>query len=381
VLLDEGDLLDTERLRVSIERIETLGYVAVRGVRLTPSARAPQALDVWFEVEPRPVVRYGLVGGVNGLEGASLTGVLGTVNFFGRGERVFASAQFGEDVTALDLAGSRPYAFGTPWTLGFQVQKERLDLDAVSGRPPYTHDEWAVRAQAQRALGGRATVWAGYALSTVRVEAHEVEMQPAGFGRRRENELSWTVRFDGWDHPWKPLRGLRATGSVQSAVGTVDYAKARARSFALAPLAQRLALGLGAEAGWLAAIGSGQVLPFDERFLLGGETDLRGFDVRSVGPRDGSGTLIGGTRYLVLQGEAHVDVTRWLRAVAFVDAGQAWNAGLSPRVRDLRVSAGAEARFAMPVFRLPVRLIYAKNLARDELHPRSGFHIAIGPLP
>jgi outer membrane protein assembly factor BamA len=238
-----------------------------------------------------------------------------------------------------------------------------------------------VRAQAQRALGGRATVWAGYALSTVRLEAHEVEMQPAGYGRRRQSELSSTVRFDGWDHAWKPLRGLRATGSAQWAVGTVDWAKARARSFALAPLAHRLALGLGAQAGWLAAIGSGQVLPFDERFLLGGETDLRGFDVRSVGPRDGSGTLIGGTRYLVLQGEAHVDVTRWLRAVAFLDAGQAWNAGLSPGVRDLRVSTGAEVRVAMPVFRLPVRLIYAKNLARDEQHPRSGFHIAIGPLP
>ena len=383
VLLDEGDLLDTERLRASIERIEGLGYVTVRGVRLTPSTRTPQALDVWFDVLPRPVVRYGLAGGVNALEGPSLTGVLGTVNLFGRGERAFASAQLGEDVTALDLSASRPHAFGTPWTLGFQAQKDMLQLDAVEGGglPAYTRDEWAVRVQAQRAVGRRWGLWAGYALSTVRLEAHEVAAQPAGFGRRRESELSSTVRFDGWSHPWKPLRGVRATGWAQWAAGTVDYAKARARTFGLAPLGGRSALGLGVEAGWLAGLGSGQVLPFDERFLLGGEADLRGFDARSVGPRDASGALVGGTRYLVLQGEAHVDATRWLRAVAFVDAGQAWTPGSAPGLGDLRVSIGVEARFAMPVFKLPVRLIYARNPSRHALDPRSSYRIAIGPLP
>lgn len=383
LLLDEGDLLDTERLRASIERIEGLGYVTVRGVRLTPSTRTPQALDVWFDVEPRPVVRYGLAGGVNALEGPSLTGVLGAVNFFGRGERVFASAQLGEDVTALDLAASRPYVFGTPWTLGFQAQKDRLERGAVEagGLPAYTRDEWALRVQAQRAVGRRWGVWAGYALSTVRLEAHDVAVQPAGFGRRRESELSSTVRFDGWSHPWKPLRGLRATGWARWAAGTADYAKARARTFGLAPLGGRAALGLGVDAGWLAGLGAAQVLPFDERFLLGGEADLRGFDARSVGPRDTSGALVGGTRYLVLQGEAHVDVTRWLRAVAFVDAGQAWTAGGAPGLGDLGVSAGLEARFAMPVFKLPVRLIYARNPSRHALDPRASYRIAIGPLP
>jgi outer membrane protein assembly factor BamA len=352
-------------------------------VRLTPNTRNPQALDVWFEVEPRPSVRYGLAGGLNALEGPSLTGVLGGVNLFGRGERVFASVQLGENVTALDLAASRPYAFGTPWTLGFQAQKDALELEAVEGGglPPYRRDEWALRVQAQRAIGRRSALWAGYSLSTVRLEAHDVAEQPPGFGRRRESELSSTLRFDGWNHPWKPVRGLRATASTAWAAGTVDYAKARARVFALAPLGGRAALGLGVDAGALASLGSGQVLPFDERFLLGGEGDLRGFDARSVGPRDASGTLSGGTRYVVVRGEAHVDATRWLRAVAFVDTGQAWTPGHAPGLGDLPVSVGVEARFAMPVFKLPVRLIYARNPSRHALDPRSGYRIAIGPLP
>jgi hypothetical protein len=38
-------------------------------------------------------------------------------------------------------------------------------------------------------------------------------------------------------------------------------------------------------------------------------------------------------------------------------------------------------RFALPVFRLPVRLIYAHNPAREPFHPRNKFRVAIGLLP
>jgi outer membrane protein insertion porin family len=382
VLLNEGDLLDTERLRASIERVEGLGYVTVRDVRLAPSAR-PQALDITFEVEPRPVVRYGLAGGINGLEGASLTAMLGTVNLFGRGDRVLGSVQIGQDVTMFDFVASRPYLFGTPWTAGVQAQKQRLEFDAVEGGglPAYTRDEGALRLQAQRRVGRRSQLWAGYSFSTVTLETVEpTDTPPAGFGRRRESELTSTYRFDGWDHSWKPLRGLRATGWADWSAGTVDYFKVRGRAFGLVPLGSRAAVGAGVEAGWLETIGSGQELPFDETFLLGGEMDLRGFDVRTVGPRDASGALIGGTRYAVLQAEAHVDVTSWLRAVAFVDAGHAWREGGWPGLSNLLVSTGAEVRFAVPYFRLPLRLIYAYNARRDDFHPRDKFRVAIGPL-
>jgi outer membrane protein insertion porin family len=383
VLLNEGDLLDTDRLRASIERIEALGYVNVKGVRLAPSAR-PQALDVTFEVEPRPVIRYQLAGGISGLEGVSLTGTLGTVNLLGRGERLFGSAQIGQDVTMFDFSASRPYFLGSAWTLGGQAQRQRLDFEEVqgSGLPAYTRDESALRLQAQRPVGHRSVLWAGYSFAAVTLEtAAPTDTPPEGFGHRRESALSSTFRFDGWDHPWKPRHGARFTASAGWAAGTADYLQARSRTFAFAPLGRRAALGAGAEAGWIGTIGSEQVLPFDETFLLGGETQLRGFDIRSVGPRDAAGTLTGGTRYALMQAEAHLDLTSWLRAVAFVDAGQAWREGGWPGFSEFLVSTGAEVRFALPFVRLPVRLIYAYNPAREEFHRRDKFLVAIAPLP
>jgi outer membrane protein insertion porin family len=378
VLLDEGDLLDTDELGLSVERIAALGYVTVRGVRLTPSERNPLALDITIEVEPRPVVRYSLAGGVNGLEGPSLTGTLGTVNLLGGGERLFASAQIGDDVLAFDVSASRPYAFGTPWSLGVQAQRDRLDLDEVPGAlPAYTRDEWALRVQAQRALGRRSALWLGYSLSRVTLESGDEDATPPpGFGRRREGELSATFRFDGWDHPWKPRRGYRTTTWTGWSAGTVDFLRARTRSFALLPLGRRAAVGAGFETGLLRTVGSDALLPFDERFLLGGEMDLRGFDARSVGPTDAAGTLAGGTDYAVVQGEVHLDVTRWLRALAFVDVGQAW----AGRRGKWAVSTGVEARFELPVFRLPARLIGAWNPQREAFHPEWKFRIAVGPL-
>jgi outer membrane protein insertion porin family len=379
VPLNEGALLDTDRLAASIERVEALGYVTVRGVRLTPNARNPQALDIVFEVEPRSVIRYNLAGGVSGLEGVSVTGMFGTVNLFGRGERLYVSAQLGEEVAAFEAVAARPHVFGTPWTLGVHGRTDRLDLDAVPGAlPAYTRRESLVRLQAQRTVRARSAVWVGYTYTDVTLEVEEGVTPPAGFGRRRQGELSGTFRFDGWDHPWKPRRGSRHTTWGGWSAGSVDFLRARTRSFALAPLGRRVAVGAGFEAGWLGSPGGDTELPFDERFLLGGETDLRGFDVRSVGPVDAAGSLVAGTRYLFGQGELHVDVTRWLRAVAFVDAGRAWeSAGLTS---NWAVSTGVEARFAVPVVRLPVRLIYAWNPEREAFHPKTKWRIAIGPI-
>jgi len=350
----------------------------VRGVRLAANIRNPQALDVTFDVEPRPVFRYSLAGGVNALEGLSLTGMIGTVNAFGRGERLYASAQYGEKVGAFDVAASRPYAFGTPWTLSGEARRDRLDYDAVpDALPAYSRDEWSLRAQADRPLSARSTLWVAASFADVSLETTEASEPPAGFGRRQQGALSGSLRFDGWDHPWKPRRGLRASAWSLGSAGTYDYLKVRARTSAFAPLGARAALGASVETGWLRGFGSA-TLPFDERYLLGGENDLRGFDARSVGPTDASGTLVGGTRYAVASAELHVDVTRWLRTLAFVDGGQAWEPG--DRGRWL-VSSGFEARFAVPIVRLPIRLIYAWNPEREAFHPRSKFRVAIGVLP
>lgn len=384
VVLDEGDLFDSAALDESVRRLDVLGYVRVRDVEVAPSAAGGPYADLTFVMEERPVLRYGLSGGINALEGASLAAEVGEVNAFGRGERLSAAVQAGEDVRAYELSAAFPFVFGTSWTAGVELRRRELDLQGVpeGGVPPHTRDEDALRVFAQRALGPRTSLGVGYSLADVTLRT-ESGPAPAGFGQRRDGRLALSVRYDGWDHGWKPRQGLRLEGRARGwgglLGGAVDAIEMGGAAFGFLPLGRRAALGAGAHGGFIRSGRGPAELPFDERYLLGGEAGLRGFDARSVGPRDPAGALVAGTRFLVLQAEAHADVTPGVRTLAFVDAGHAWAAGAD--TGRLRVSTGLEVRFEVPVIHLPLRLIAAHNAVRDPFHPRGSFRVAVGPVP
>jgi outer membrane protein assembly factor BamA len=122
-------------------------------------------------------------------------------------------------------------------------------------------------------------------------------------------------------------------------------------------------------------------IPYYERFFLGGENQIRGYDIRSIGPRDARGFLVGGTKMLLFNAEYYIPLAGPLRLVLFFDAGQAYteldNWSLS-MLRDLRTSTGAEVRFFVPVLNVPFRLIYAFNPHRDIWQPATAFKFGIG---
>jgi translocation and assembly module TamA len=112
-------------------------------------------------------------------------------------------------------------------------------------------------------------------------------------------------------------------------------------------------------------------LPVSHRFFAGGDTSLRGFDFRSLGPRDADGKVVGG-RYLALAGLEleHPIRERWSGAV-FSDFGNAVDS-LSDR---FEYSVGAGLRWESPVG--PLRVDIANGLSDDDRPWR--LHIVVGP--
>ncbi|MBA3271355.1 MAG: BamA/TamA family outer membrane protein, partial [Acidobacteria bacterium] len=164
-----------------------------------------------------------------------------------------------------------------------------------------------------------------------------------------------------------------------------------------------------------------------ERLFLGGEYSIRGFDIRSIGPRDKDTQLVlGGNKSLLVNAEYLITIAGPVRLVLFADAGQVRNLGESfawkediveivppappllfdpfatTSLRELGVSAGntqrvigettawkastgAEIRFFMPVLNVPFRLIFAHNPNRtgvldNQFQPakRFTFRFAVG---
>jgi len=143
-----------------------------------------------------------------------------------------------------------------------------------------------------------------------------------------------------------------------------------------------MSLGMRAEAALIHPFGDTKVLPLYQRYFLGGETQVRGYPIRSIGPTDSQGRALGGNRFALFNAEYYFDVFGPVRALLFFDAGQAYLEQQEFKFSDFRISTGAEVRFIMPVLNVPFRLIYAFNTNRSDYEklyvPYSTFKFAVG---
>jgi outer membrane protein insertion porin family len=161
--------------------------------------------------------------------------------------------------------------------------------------------------------------------------------------------------------------------------GTVNYYRPTLEGVVYRPFGAKSAAGLRAQYGFIQVFGSTREIPYYERYFLGGENQIRGYDIRTVAPYiPTSGTLVGGDEFLLFNAEYYFDIAAPLRFVLFYDAGEAYLEGQNVNLRTLRTSTGAELRFLVPILNVPFRLIFAYNANRDYFQPATAFKFAIG---
>jgi outer membrane protein insertion porin family len=89
-------------------------------------------------------------------------------------------------------------------------------------------------------------------------------------------------------------------------------------------------------------------LGFGERFYVGGSDTVRGYPEAAAGPKDIRGRAIGGNAQLILNQELRTPIYRWLKGVAFVDAGNVFFSNSDIALRDLDVGYGVGLRLDTP---------------------------------
>jgi outer membrane translocation and assembly module TamA len=88
----------------------------------------------------------------------------------------------------------------------------------------------------------------------------------------------------------------------------------------------------------------------------------------------------GGDKRLLLNVEYALDLGDRVRALAFLDAGNAFREDRALDPTRLLASTGAELRVRVPVLYVPLRLIYAVRLPVDTLGRSSDFAVALGTM-
>ena len=81
---------------------------------------------------------------------------------------------------------------------------------------------------------------------------------------------------------------------------------------------------------------------------------------------------------MLFNAEYYLDILAQVRALAFHDAGQAFDETQRINLRELRTSSGVELRVVVPVVNMPFRLIYAWNMYRDTFPAGARISFAVG---
>jgi outer membrane protein insertion porin family len=132
LLLDEGDMFNTNLWDLSILRLNQLGYFETlkkedaADIKRNP---ASNTVDITLKVRERGKNSIGLNGGVSGIAGSFVGLNYSTNNFLGLGETLSISSQLGTLLRSVNLGFSEPYLFDHPIQAGFSVYLSRYDFN------------------------------------------------------------------------------------------------------------------------------------------------------------------------------------------------------------------------------------------------------------
>lgn len=414
--LNEQDVMNMELLKMSIRRINQLGYFQpIEQPDIQPVEGEDNKLNVTLKLAEQNRNQFTFGGGVSGLEGAFINLAFSTTNFLGRGETASFSLQTGSRTRNFQIGLTEPYFLDMPITVGFDVFKRTLKLPQFTRQDTGGSLTWGIPVKRFTRLFlnyNYSVIITSEPDPNLKLTVYDLYTNPIYYdprlygiqGNFTQSKISPSFIHNTTDNPLYPFRGKRYTASFDVAGGilggTVNYYKPTIEGVWYLPVTRKTNFGFRVMASWLEGFGATRVvdpqvdangnlildvqqtgIPYYERFFLGGENQIRGYDIRTVGPRSSDGLFIGGNKMLLFNMEYYIPLAGPLRAVLFFDAGQAYAEntpwGFS-MLHDLRTSTGAEMRFFVPMLNVPFRLIWAYNPHRDAFQPATAFRFGIG---
>jgi outer membrane protein insertion porin family len=467
VMVEEGNVFNSALWDVSLQRLNQLGYfeeLKPEDAEVRPQPVEPK-VDINLKVKERNRNSISFNGGVSGIGGSFLGLGYETNNFLGFGETFGVNLQGGTRQSQYQFNFTEPYLFDRPITTGFTVFSTNFRYDQAreffglnpNQLPSGLGFENRLNFEQKRAGFSLFTsypfkIWNRVGLNygwdnsetsainpateeyfnAVRTQENQSFISNTGgsFSRFHARKLIPSYSFNGTrGSALNPSGGqsLSTTfeftggplgGNVNYLRPTIDYRFFHPMNKGRNTLALRF---LGSFVQGF----SNTAVPFYERFFLGGDFDIRGFDFRAVSPiasvvrniatidpETGNTIMrpfddivyVGGDSQGVLNLEYRIPLVGNIVTMApFFDAGNAWvwkknqlqrqfvdSAGniqtegvrfLPGTNSGIRTSTGVEFQVMMPVINAPFRLIFAFNpnrIDRTYLGTATGlpFHIS-----
>ncbi len=416
--VNETELFSRTKLDQSLVKLNQLGYFEVKEDPAIEPVEDRDAVGITVVGEERGRNEVQVGGGFSGVDGAFFQGFYSTRNFLGRGQVLTVSLQVGGRRNVYSLSFLEPWFLARPIQLGANIFRQDLDFGTN------------LRSRSQGGglvVGRRLGVF-----SRVQLNYNYESFTQTGFtltgieARNRISSLTPAYVYNKVDNPFRPRRGWSVEAQSQFAGGFLggdtNFVKPVVRYTYYRPLHRRWYLGFHAQGGQVRAFQGGapssaatvEGIPRSLRFWLGGDIfGPRVFQTRSVTPlrfveldpqgrivrtvKDPTGepvsrfdvnrdgvldradlVQLGGDRFYLFQTELIYPISEQLDLVGFLDMGSALFEDTSWGFDEARVSAGVEVRFHLPVFPVPLRLIYGVPLRKVQEDRTENFTFSIG---
>jgi translocation and assembly module TamA len=301
-------------------------------------------------------------------DGYSIEGAWEHRNIFGDAERLRASITYGTQRQGVEVSYREFDFFWRDYTLlsTFQALRENVD-DLV-------YQQVALIGTLETEIYEDMILRFGGSVEFVRDESFDNGGDFALLGARSE------ITYDGSNDLLDPTEGYRFAVRLNPYIGVNDDF----RQFTIVEATGSAYLGLDEEKTWVLAgrvrlgtvVGDGRdEIPLPKRFFAGGGGSIRGFGYKRAGPIDEEDRPIGGASVLELNAEMRWRISEDLGAVAFIDAGGAYEDTI-PDFNKLFVGAGLGVRYYSPIG--PVRFDVATPVTGGKGEPSVQIYVSIG---
>jgi len=385
--LREGLRFNTQALESSIRRMRQLGLVTIEKMpEIKPDPEDPQKINMLVDVQEmnRQMINFNV--GYSGYDGWFIGLGYSTQNFLGLGETFALNLQSGSRTKNYRLAFTEPHLFHLPASFGFDIFKQSFNYpnyykrEGVGFNLMTSFRFWR--------FWGASLVYSfeDVSISDVNDDINWQNSYTFYYyteGKRKISSFSPTVYYSTVDSPIFPSSGTkyllnyRYSGGFLG--GDINMHKFKFEFVKFIPLWSRHTFGMHAVYQTLIQFG-GKEIPFYEKFFLGGERTIRGFDIMRLGPRDESGYVFGGTKSFYFNFEYQIPLTKEFSFNFFYDIGNSYGKNSPISFKDVYTSTGLELKIFIPMLNVPFRLIFAYNprvLRKDDSN--FSFKFAVGP--
>ena len=325
MLIDEGDLYSQQLWETSILRLNQLGYFEP----LKPEDAADvkrdtktNTVDLLLKVKERGKNSIQLNGGVSGISGSFIGASYSTNNLLGLGETLSLSAQIGTLLDNVTLGFTEPYLFDKPIQAGFTLFYNRYSYNqgqqasilagtnligyynslgtqnllnyVTQGKGFTTFMSYNLRRTFARI--GLSYSFSDQTLTPLTTSATSyfdyLDFQgvggPNSLSGIKASTITPTFAYNTVNHPITPTKGLRVNfsfgytgtqlgGNVNTLQPSLDAAYFRKGLF------KGNVMGFHVNGRFITGYG-GKVAPPYSRYYMGGENDIRGFDILTISP-------------------------------------------------------------------------------------------------